>query len=87
VFPVSQPTITPEPTENTISRLLSSPVSGIAESIQVPPGPSQDYFSGSYAGLLWKKKMMAEHMARVAVPTAERQTQSYYGSSDFQVAL
>jgi hypothetical protein len=83
VFPVSQPTVTPEPTENTVSRLLSSSVSGIAESI--PPDPSQDYFSGSYAGLLWKKKMMAEHMARVVVP-AEEDAPSY-GLSDFQVVL
>jgi len=83
VFPVSQPTITPEPNENTISRFLSSPVRGIAESIR---DPSQDYFSGSYVGLLWKKKMMAEHMARVVVLTAEEDA-LYQGSSDFQVVL
>ena len=87
VFPVSQPIITPEPTENTISRLLSPPVGEIRESIQVPRDPSQDYFSGSYVGLLWKKKkMMAEHMARVVVPTAEEDA-LHYGSSDFQVVL
>jgi hypothetical protein len=84
VFPVSQPTVTPEPTENTTSRLLSLSVSGIVRSMYDPLHPSRHYSSGLYAGILWKKKMMAEH---IAVPTAEKEAQSYYGSSDFQVAL
>jgi len=87
VFPVSQPIITPEPTENTASRLLSPSVSGIMISMQDPLHPNRYHASIPYAGILWKKKMMTEHRARVVVPTAEEDALPYYGSSDFQVVL
>ena len=85
VFPVLQPIITPEPIENTTARLLPLPPSQAP--IQYARDPRQHYHSGPYAGLLWKKKMVAEDTASVVVPVFEEVPEHFYGLSDFQVAL
>jgi hypothetical protein len=66
VFPVSQPIINPELTENTTSHFLSLSVSGMVRSMHDPLHPSRHYSPDLYVRILWEKKMMAEHMARDA---------------------
>lgn len=61
VFPMSQPVISVEPINNTIERMLSSCNSYNLYAGEERPDidPTRDYYSGAYAGLLWKKKYMA----------------------------
>lgn len=82
VFPVSQPVITPEPIENTTSRLLSN---GFMENMPGSCDPTRDYFAGPYAGLLWKKKIMSENLLPIR-PT-ESAFQGLDGFSDSQIVL
>jgi len=53
VFPISQPVTTPESLEDTSARLLKS----LNQSFTIR---SHQRNSGSYAAVLWKKKLMAE---------------------------
>lgn len=68
-FPVSQPVITTEPAEDTAKRMLSP--HGMY-SVKVPD-PTRRYQSGPYAGLLWRKKVLAEDMMSGNVPIREEQ--------------
>ncbi|KAF7370318.1 hypothetical protein MSAN_00663200 [Mycena sanguinolenta] len=67
-FPVAQPVFTVEALVNTSARLMQT---GSTDPSQIwqqhwnttwtrGPDPAEDYLSGPFAGLLWKKKMVAE---------------------------
>ncbi|KAJ7933832.1 hypothetical protein B0H13DRAFT_683881 [Mycena leptocephala] len=70
LFPVAQPVFTVEALANTSARLMQP---GSTDPVQVSqqfmnmtrfnkkyPDPAQDYRPGEFAGLLWKKKIVAE---------------------------
>ncbi|KAJ6581822.1 hypothetical protein B0H19DRAFT_1251986 [Mycena capillaripes] len=66
-FPVAQPVYTVEAPADISARLLQpgssdpyQPRVHFGSSNQMYPDPSQDYRGGNYAGLLWKKKTVAE---------------------------
>jgi hypothetical protein len=87
VFPVPQPKVVEEPLEATSARLMRSegthdptPPStrrsgfGRILSMQFPrgtPDPSAHYRTGLYAGLLWKKKLVAMERGLLPVRAAE----------------
>jgi len=75
VFPLSQAVITPEQIENTTLRLMAPPSIFMGITSYFP-----DYFSGTYVGLLWKKKIVSEDLKAEA-------RRLYYGSSKFKVVL
>ncbi|KAJ6519163.1 hypothetical protein C8R45DRAFT_1065937 [Mycena sanguinolenta] len=68
VFPVARPVFTVEALVNTSARLMQSGSTDPSQFWQRPrnitrkrgPDPAKDYLSGPFAGLLWKKKMVAE---------------------------
>lgn len=64
-FPLSQPVISVEPVEGTIQRMLSIQTRKFLRNAQNYADPTRDYLSGSYAGVLWKKKIVAEERKRV----------------------
>jgi hypothetical protein len=74
VFPQSQVVITPEQIENTTLRLMALPSIFMGIMSYFP-----DYLSGTYVGLLWKKKIMSEDL--------KVEAQRLYGSSKFKVIL
>jgi len=76
VFPISQPITTPEPLENTTSRMLSPP-GGYMECRSDVPDPTRHYNSGPYAGLLWKKKILSE-LTRDVAPATEETSQRFW---------
>jgi hypothetical protein len=63
-FPVFPPVITPESTANTTQRML--PTHNVDT-----PDPTQNYFLGAYAGLLWQKKIIMENRTHPLRPTSD----------------
>ena len=65
-FPIAQPVFTVEALANTSARLMQSGSTDPsqfwqrARNITRGPDPAKDYLSGPFAGLLWRKKMVAE---------------------------
>ncbi|KAJ7307000.1 hypothetical protein DFH08DRAFT_900975, partial [Mycena albidolilacea] len=70
VFPVAQPIFTEEALANTTARLMrvgsTDPFQRYQQFMNMTrlrwqdPHPTKDYHGGNYAGLLWKKKIVAE---------------------------
>jgi hypothetical protein len=76
VFPVAQPIFTEEALANTSAQLTTDPFHIRQQFMNMTqlrlrdPHPTKDYRGGNYAGLLWKKKVVAEE--RGILPVVER---------------
>ncbi|KAJ6456122.1 hypothetical protein C8R45DRAFT_1222247 [Mycena sanguinolenta] len=94
-FPVAQPVFAVEALANTSARLLragSTDPSLFREQFRNRtrrqfPDPTKNYFSGNFAGLLWRKKMVAEE--RGILPFVESKVvdgEDLHGQQPFPVA-
>ncbi|KAJ7656268.1 hypothetical protein DFH06DRAFT_468657 [Mycena polygramma] len=78
-FPVVEPVLTMEALANTSPRLMQPGTTdpaqrraqfrNISRSWSSNPDPTRDYRGGDFAGLLWKKKMVAEQRGILSLPS------------------
>ncbi|KAF7979331.1 hypothetical protein HWV62_42745 [Athelia sp. TMB] len=88
-FPMAHPTISAKSVEEIAQRMLDAPVR-VSHFDEFSAGPADDYYAGSYAGVLWEKKVIAGIREQSPATTEETQVQGekswFAGNSESMAA-